>query len=93
MDGGITARCYEGQVQRAEVKAMERDFVDALFSSLRERMPVLSSGVVILVGGGAALLRRQIEASGRVGTARFVEDVRVNARGYAYLHQMETTGG
>ena len=36
---------------------MARDFVDALFSSLRERMPALSSGVVILVGGGAALLR------------------------------------
>lgn len=77
----------------ATVEAMAQDFVDDLFSSLRERMLELTSGVVVFVGGGAALLRRQIEASGRIGAARFVEDIRANALGYEYLYRMETTGG
>lgn len=76
----------------ATVEAMARDFIDDLFSSLRERMLELSSGVTVFVGGGAALLRRQIEASGRIGTAWFVEDVRANAKGYETLYQMETAG-
>ena len=38
-------------------------------------MPDLMSGMVVFVGGGAILLRRQIEASGKVRNAIFVEDI------------------
>ncbi len=76
----------------AVVEGMAQDFIGDLCSSLRERMLELSSGVVVFVGGGAALLRRQIEQSGRIGAARFVEDVRANAMGYELLYQMETAG-
>lgn len=82
---------YAPQIMAA-VERMAQDFIDDLCSSLRERMLELSSGVVVFVGGGAALLRRQIEASGKIGTAWFVEDVRANAQGYAYLYQMEMAG-
>ena len=74
----------------AMVETMASDFVNDLFSSLRERMLELSSGVTVFVGGGAALLRRQIEESGKVETARFIEDVRANAKGYEFLYRMET---
>ena len=47
---------------------------------------------VIFVGGGAILLRRQIEASGKVGTAIFVDEINANAKGYEYLYQIEMTG-
>ena len=60
--------------------------------SLRERMLDLMSGIVVFVGGGAILLRRQIEASGKVGNALFVEDINANARGYEFLYKMETAG-
>lgn len=74
------------------VKGMAQDFINDLCSSLRERMLELSSGMVMFVGGGAALLRRQIEASGKAGRARFVEDVRANAMGYEFLYRMEAAG-
>ena len=37
------------------------------------------------MGGGSILLRRHIEASGKVGAPIFVEDIRANARGYELL--------
>ena len=53
---------------------MAQDFVNDLFSSLRERMIDLSAGVAVFVGGGAILLKKQIEASGKVGRSFFVND-------------------
>ena len=47
---------------------------------------------VIFVGGGAILLRRQIETSGKVGNPLFVNDINANAKGYEYLYQIEMTG-
>ena len=44
---------------------------------------------MIFLGGGANLLRRQIEASGKVGQATFVEDINANAKGYAYLYRLQ----
>lgn len=82
---------YPPQVT-AMVERMAQDFINDLCSSLRERMLELSSGVVVFVGGGAALLRRQIEASGKVGRVRFVQDVRANAMGYEFLYRMEMAG-
>lgn len=72
------------------VEQMAQDFVNDLLNRLREQMLDLSSGVVVFVGGGAILLRRQIEASAKIGKAIFVEDINANARGYEFLYQSET---
>lgn len=72
------------------VNRLAQDFINDLFSSLRERMLDVSAGVVVFVGGGAILLRKQIEASGKVGKALFVEDINANAKGYEFLYRMES---
>ena len=74
-------------VELVEKEAQE--FVNDLLSGLRERMLELKSGRVIFLGGGANLLRRQIEASGKVGQATFVEDINANAKGYEYLYRLQ----
>ena len=74
-------------VELVEKEAQE--FINDLLSGLRERMLELKSGRVIFLGGGANLLRRQIEASGKVGQATFVEDINANAKGYAYLYRLQ----
>ena len=71
------------------MRQQAQEFVSDLLSSLRERMLELKSGRVIFLGGGANLLRRQIEASGKVGQATFVEDINANAKGYAYLYRLQ----
>ncbi len=63
-----------------------------ILKSLRERGLELKSGTVVFVGGGAILLRRQIEASGKVGTPMFVEDIQANAKGYEMLYQYALDG-
>lgn len=77
-------------VQMVEQQAQE--FVDDLFGTLRERMLDLRSGKVVFVGGGASLLRRQIDASGRVGAALYVDDIKANVKGFEYLCQRELAG-
>ena len=74
------------------VEKLAQNFTNDLANSLRERMLDLMSGTVVFVGGGAILLRRQIEASGKVRNAVFVEDINANAKGYEFLYKMETTG-
>ena len=59
---------------------------------LRERQLDLRTGRVIFVGGGACLLRRQIETSGKVAHPVFVEDVNANAKGFEYLYRCTVTG-
>ena len=66
-----------------------QEFVNDLLSGLRERMIELKSGKLIFLGGGAMLLRRQIEASGKIGQATFVEDINANAKGYEYLYRLQ----
>ena len=73
-----------------DVEKLAQDFVNDLANSLRERMLDLMSGMVVFVGGGAILLRRQIEASGKVRNALFVEEIHANAKGYEFLYKMET---
>ena len=73
------------------VKLTERlaqEFISDLLSALRERQLELRSGHIVFVGGGSILLRRQIEASGKVANPIFVEDIRANARGYALLYRL-----
>ena len=52
----------------------------------------LKSGVVVFVGGGSIRLRRQIEASGKVGKALFVDDIQANAKGFEKLYQYTVNG-
>lgn len=47
---------------------------------------------VVFVGGGAILLRRQNEESGKVGTPLFVTNINANAAGFEYLYRLETVG-
>lgn len=72
------------------VEQMAQDFVNDLINGLRERMLDLSSGKVVFIGGGAIRLRNQIEGSGKVRNALFVEDINANAKGYEFLYRMET---
>ena len=47
----------------------------------------------MFTGGGAILLRKQIEQSGRVGTALFLDEINANAKGYEYLAKLMRSGG
>ena len=62
-----------------------------LFRTLRERKIELRTGKVIFVGGGSLLLRKQIEKSGKVGTAIFVEEIGANAAGCGLLYAATKT--
>ncbi len=64
-------------------------FIDDLLSKLRERMIDLRSGKAVFVGGGAILLKDQIEASGKIGTPLFVTDISANTKGYEILFTAE----
>ena len=75
------------------VKRQAQEYVNDLFSTLRERQIELRSSKVVFVGGGSILLRRQIEESGKVGTPLFVTDIDANAKGYEFLYKLECKGG
>ena len=70
----------------AVVQSHAQAFVTDLFNKLRERMIDLKTGKVIFVGGGSLLLRRQIEATGKVSAAIFIEEVGANAKGYELMY-------
>jgi len=82
----VSAKVTEVVEQQAQA------FVNDLFSTLRERGLELKSGTVVFVGGGAILLRRQIEKSGKIGTPLFIEDIQANAKGYEILYQYAADG-
>lgn len=74
------------------VERQAQAFVTDLFNTLRERGLELRSGVVVFMGGGSILLRRQIEASGKVAHPLFVDDIRANARGFELLYRLAQEG-
>lgn len=82
---------YSSEVVKT-VERLTQEFVNDLFSTLRERGLDLRTSKVIFVGGGAILLRRQIEKSGKVANIQFVEDINANAKGYEFLYQAEAAG-
>jgi len=47
----------------------------------------LRSGKTVFVGGGSILLRKQIEASGKVSSPIFVDKISANAKGYELLYK------
>ncbi len=75
------------------VKEQAQQFIDDLFGKLRERMIDLRTGKAVFVGGGSILLRRQIEASGKVGSTIFVNEISANTRGYELLYCASQAGG
>ena len=81
-----------GEEVAALVEYQAQEFVNDMLGALRERQLDLRTGRVIFVGGGACLLRRQIEASGKVAHPVFVEDVNANAKGFEYLYRCIVTG-
>ena len=81
-----------GEEVAALVEYQAQEFVNDMLGALRERQFDLRTGRVIFVGGGACLLRRQIEASGKVAHPVFVEDVNANAKGFEYLYRCTVTG-
>ena len=88
----IVYRANEKMCIRDRVEYQAQEFVNDMLGALRERQLDLRTGRVIFVGGGACLLRRQIEASGKVAHPVFVEDVNANAKGFEYLYRCTVTG-
>ncbi len=82
----------ELEAVRPLVERCARDFVADTLSTLRERQLELRSGPVVFVGGGSILLRKQIEASGKVAHPIFVDDVRANAKGFELLYWISHSG-
>ena len=68
-------------------------FISDLFGKLRERGIDLRSGRTVFVGGGSILLRKQIEASGKVASPIFVDRISGNAKGYEMLHRASGARG
>lgn len=87
---GQTIRGLDGVAPVVERCA--REFVSDLLSALRERQLELRAGPVIFVGGGAILLKRYIEESGKVAYPLFVEDIRANVKGYEQLYRLSHGG-
>lgn len=67
-------------------------FVNDLFGKLRERMIDLRSGRTVFVGGGSILLKKQIEASGKVSAPIFMEEISANTKGYELLFKAACVG-
>ena len=68
-------------------------FISDLLGKLRERSIDLRSGKTLFVGGGSILLRKQIEASGKVASPIFVEKISANAKGYEMLYRASKARG
>lgn len=82
---------YDESVIRI-VQEQAQLFINDLFGKLRERMIDLRSGKAVFVGGGSILLRKQIEASGKIGTPIFVDEISANTKGYELLFKASCMG-
>ena len=85
----------KGGYAPALAEMVEREavsFVGDLFGTLRERGMDLRTGLTIFTGGGAILLRRIIENTGKVGRCLYVTDINPNAKGLA-KHYLATEQG
>ena len=47
---------------------------------------------IVFVGGGSILLKKQIEASGKVGAPIFVDEISANTKGYELLFKATCMG-
>jgi len=78
---------------RRVVNDTAQTFISDLFGKLRERGIDLRSGRTVFVGGGSILLRKQIEASGKVASPIFVDKISANAKGYELLYKASEARG
>jgi plasmid segregation protein ParM len=78
---------------RRVVNDTAQTFISDLFGKLRERSIDLRSGRTVFVGGGSILLRKQIEASGKVASPIFVDKISANAKGYELLYKASKARG
>ena len=69
------------------VNSAAQAFISDLFGKLRERAIDLRSSKAVFVGGGSILLRKQIEASGKIAHPIFVNNISANAKGYELLYR------
>jgi len=83
---------YNYDVKRV-VEDTAQVFISDLFGKMRERGIDLRSGRTVFVGGGSILLRKQIQASGKVKAPIFVDMISANAKGYELLIRASKTGG
>ena len=74
------------------VFAAAQVFINDLFGKLRERMIDLRSGKTVFTGGGSILLKKQIEASGKVSSPIFIDKISANAKGYELLYKASRAG-
>jgi len=81
---------FDEDVKRI-VNDTARTFISDLFGKLRERAIDLRSGKAVFVGGGSILLRKQIEASRKVASPIFVDEIFANAKGYELLYMASRT--
>ena len=82
---------FSGDVKHI-VNNAAKIFISDLFGKLRERGIDLRSGKAVFVGGGSILLRRQIEASGKVASPIFVDKITANMKGYELLYKASKRG-
>jgi len=82
----------DGNIQRL-VADTAQVFISDLFGKLRERSIDLRSGKTVFVGGGSILLRKQIEASGKVASPIFIDEISANAKGYELLYKASRVRG
>ena len=74
------------------VNSAAQTFISDLLGKLRERGIDLRSSKAVFVGGGSILLRKQIEASGKVSSPIFVCGISANAKGYEFLYRSLKAG-
>ena len=72
---------------RGIVNSTAQTFISDLFGKLRERAIDLRSSKAVFVGGGSILLRKQIEASGKIAYPIFVSNISANAKGYELIYR------
>ncbi|MCL1821161.1 MAG: ParM/StbA family protein [Oscillospiraceae bacterium] len=82
---------FNSDVKRI-VNETAQTFISDLFGKLRERAIDLRSGKTVFVGGGSILLRKQIEAFGKVASPIFVDKISANAKGYELLYRASKRG-
>jgi len=83
---------YSSDVKRI-VTDTAHVFISDLLGKLRERSIDLRSGKAVFVRGGSILLRKQIEASGKVASPIFISRISANAKGYEILHKASKARG
>ena len=76
-----------GEDVRDIVNNAVQTFIYDLFGKLRERAIDLRSSKAVFVGGGSILLRKQIEASGKIAYPIFVSNISANAKGYELIYR------